>query len=615
MRCQSCQKLFTGRPNFCPSCGKSIDWGLIKKQRKRSSFIAAVAFFLIFLGIAYTITSYSSGTQSSNAVAAFFYAGAGIFGLIVASHFLRILSHYLLRARANGKRSPLRIVIFSALIGLLLVSLLSLYLFISYDSMEQSLLVLQDTAAEATMAKLIGDGLQRRQAVLPTFASMSWVASTARIRTDWLFRYDPNNKLSDYQKALTAWTAQIRDAGGKPSEWQNVPAAPRDFTLSLNDHKASELLLVSVKQLAILKQMGDLAVKNEDRQAMRYVAAKLLLQKHWLEGLAHSKDSGFFAFRLMPRAYAYDVTPRTVCYYNRPVGNGGKMSYCAEEAITTTTEMYNAAESYAEEGETADENWIGLNDYDGMQMLGCYGCVFTGEPDEKVQYPEMVQDFMDDCHGRGGTIDGAGTVKTRMPTTESGYTCVYNRGGKSCWDMLTYSGGYYAGGNTGCPEANLLPQVVVEPPGNDDNGDGDTNSAGVNVDGSPSTNTGDGDVGCDIDGDYSVSGTIVMTSNLEALNFSQPTSHVLQVRNNALIDTEGGSHPIGSDGRVTISEYVAMPSDEFGTSGSGGAYVTYDFYCSGGQALVSGVFSGSTSASNEGFSITIQYSGNVSGGK
>lgn len=87
--------------------------------------------------------------------------------------------------------------------------------------------------------------------------------------------------------------------------------------------------------------------------------------------------------------------------------------------------------------------------------------ITTGAPDT-FEVPKDVQDFYDECTGKGGVITGEGGVKERLPTTEEGYTCWYEN--RSCWDFLTYSRERFMGGNPGCPEtANLVDRAVPAP--------------------------------------------------------------------------------------------------------------------------------------------------------
>ena len=96
---------------------------------------------------------------------------------------------------------------------------------------------------------------------------------------------------------------------------------------------------------------------------------------------------------------------------------------------------------------------ITLENDDTLAPVG----ITTGEPDEYV-VTEDVQQFFDECTGKGGIITGKGGVKERLPTTEEGYTCWYQD--RDCWDFLTYSKERFMGGNPGCPEANLVDKVV-----------------------------------------------------------------------------------------------------------------------------------------------------------
>ncbi len=162
----------------------------------------------------------------------------------------------------------------------------------------------------------------------------------------------------------------------------------------------------------------------------------------------------------------YQTPTRKIC-----IGTGGSHVrvkdgpdtgvYCVEEVVQAVSEIELPAIGIAQGDKIAYSEWDGK-----WHNLEGLGVVSTGEPSTQGNSP-AVQEFYDDCAAEGGTVGGTGIAKSRLPTTEAGYTCNYkidngHGGATDCWAFLTYSGGQYAGGNDGCMERNLLPDTARE---------------------------------------------------------------------------------------------------------------------------------------------------------
>jgi hypothetical protein len=160
----------------------------------------------------------------------------------------------------------------------------------------------------------------------------------------------------------------------------------------------------------------------------------------------------------------YQTPTRRIC-----IGRGGTSTgsngptnvYCLEDVLQSTNGIDASAIDFAEGKKDSNTTWDnGWHNLEGM------GVISTGEPSSSGNSP-TVQKFYDECAAKGGTVGGAGLAKSRLPTTESGYTCNYkidngHGGATDCWALLTYSGGGYMGGNEGCAEQNLLPNTAKE---------------------------------------------------------------------------------------------------------------------------------------------------------
>jgi cbb3-type cytochrome oxidase subunit 3 len=433
----------------------------------------------------------------------------------------------------------------------------------NYQRSAQSLFLLQDILTETASVKIMGDSIVDGH---PTpKASYANAIAAATKSADQLAVLSVPEKLKDYKRAAVSWTNRILAGAKNPGTWNKLINAPGDFQLELNDNKAEEWLNVCLQNIAVLKEFGDTAIENNDREAMRYIAAKLLVQQHWLKGIMHSEDVSFLSFAGTPAHAEYingmyipDVGPsgcvevpggppcpssqprntytppqttptksksttdsgtadakktqtpertyravpiknalvpgqnftfgpeRTVC-----PGRGSCQSASYESAVqSVTASAIDFAEGRAGAAEKWKNTWKELNKLmpegqsgtppswpaiagghsletsagvtaEGGSPKEALAGVTVGVTGLSIKLSPLVQLFYDQCKSRNGIVGGANTVKAKLPTTESGYICVYEYdspawGKNPCWDFLTYSGGRYLGGNTGCPEGNLF---------------------------------------------------------------------------------------------------------------------------------------------------------------
>lgn len=158
--------------------------------------------------------------------------------------------------------------------------------------------------------------------------------------------------------------------------------------------------------------------------------------------------------------------PRKVCIGRGGISTGSSPTnvYCIEDTVQYLQEIEASAVGFAQGDKKAKDSWDGT--WHNLEGIG----VTVGQPSNNTAnnnttgYSPSVQNFYNGCQGKGGVVGGAGVVKSNLPTSESGYTCEYKVKDKNgadipCWDFLTYSGGRYMGGNTGCEQKNLLPPV------------------------------------------------------------------------------------------------------------------------------------------------------------
>ncbi len=225
------------------------------------------------------------------------------------------------------------------------------YLQASFDNLVVSANLIGDGLSEAVVAKDAGDMIVAKKKNLP--AEYTWKNLYDRTATvaGLLGGLVAPGRLEDYKKICTIWTVKVREAAKDGKTWSEVPAGPGDFVISLRDKEAQELVKNSLMKLAEIRQFGDLAVANKDREALRRISAKLLVQKHWLDGITHYQPAGILASLVTP-AYAYEVEGKKVCF---TTWNGKPL--CSLEVQEINTEMYNAANDVIDEKKDAETAW------------------------------------------------------------------------------------------------------------------------------------------------------------------------------------------------------------------------------------------------------------------
>jgi len=564
----------------------------------------------------------------------------------------------------------------------------------NYQKSAEVLPLFQDSLAEASAAKIMGDSIIIGH---PTSgASFTKVKNSAETIAKRLSDLTVPSQLDDYKRVAVNWSNAIAASAKDTKTWKDLPSQPADFQLTLNDGKAKEWLKTSIQNIQILKEFGDTAIKNKDREAMRYIAARLLVQQHWVNGILHSKDAGFLSFNLVSPALASSANPLEVppigpagpvpcwqvctwvvegkrnatdklylwnmyrCDYcgqtaqpqqqqqnqpqqpaqqNQPAAatspgstpaagtapltrpevpstatgefqygpgirnvclsiTGVAGAYCAQAVAESTWEIEASAIGFTAAQEGATEAWDGA-----WHNAEAMGGISVGEPVIGItEHSPRVQAFYDSCGARGGIVGGSGQAMARVPTTEGGYRCEYKQNGNSCWDLLTYSGGRYMGGNSGCPEENLVPVAPAEeaipttaaPAPTKKTAPATTDKTAPTPvptpkpTPTPTTNIWDGTysvscvMGCHDDSCIFTGGGCISQPDI-----SQKFNFNIQVQNDAVISSADPDHQlgyIGPDGKA--GTYVIMfPNNS-------GGYLDSRFSSSGGKAVVSGNLDG-----------------------
>lgn len=553
--CSNCGEKLIEDSKFCPKCGSGIDAALSKKPSSRFSKSKLTGFVLAttIAGFALVFAVEKNEKDLQIPIAVAFIILASFLGIwIIASIFKSLFKFS--KSSFISFKNLFRLFLKHPIIGTLILAIFAILIFAlnqfvsdyEYKQINKSLGVVQDSAAEAALAKSEKDG------------------SAAKKVSDNLSKADPPRRLKNYTLSLKTWTDKIARS-------ENPADEPDPFSLSLTMDQAQDAFRASLAYITGLKTFGDDAIKRGDKQTMRYVAAKLLIQKHWLDGIANSQDPGFLS--LSPgTVYALEGKRRNPCIA------GGKV--CLADAGRLVQGVYRSALGYGigETGSNKDwaDNW------------GKAAPITEASDQSSSESTAPVQSFLDECKNKGGFIGGV--TKERLPTTEDGRTCRYQD--SKCWDFLTYSGGRYKGGANGCEEQGLLPKPKPTPTPKPDTKQNQGQDQQI-IEPPVTTSSWDGTYGVDADVECD------LPSVVDIKQF--PGLDHIAVSNNA-ITSQGGTFPIDSAGGAQASMNLSY----------GGATVqatqNYHFYRSNGENMVNGNFqmTGSSGAGNVSFTFSCQ---------
>ena len=316
--------------------------------------------------------------------------------------------------------------------------------------------LVQDHLASAFYNKEIGDALAANKKV-PAGTDWQKISDDNFTIGDSLFSLYPaigNSAANDYHTVVLDWMIAIETATENLGDWGKLAAQPEIVTISVNDSQLTNYYSEAVTKLAALKEFGDKALRDNDLESMRFIAARLAALDYWLATLEQAQDPGILGLALgKVNAYVGTIPNRKPC-----ISRGGN-NLCLQDTRKIVQGVYRSAHNYTVGEPSAPQEWTNSWDTAAPQIeaagVPVGGAGITVGQDEPAKVPEVLQEFYDGCSARGGVVNGSGGVKTNLPTTESGNTCWY---GKGCWDFLTNSGGRYQGGAPNCPKENLIPE-------------------------------------------------------------------------------------------------------------------------------------------------------------
>lgn len=179
----------------------------------------------------------------------------------------------------------------------------------SYLKETKALSAIQDNLIDITSAKLIGNSIIAGKKI--SGWSLENVKTTTETASQKLTNLSVPAVLDNYQQVTIIWANKIAKATQNIQTWRKLGNQPGDFPLELSKRQAQTFFQFSIKAVAFLKKYGADAIKNKDHEAMRQITAKLLVQKHLLNAILYSTESGRITL-LATSVYASNQDPTQV---------------------------------------------------------------------------------------------------------------------------------------------------------------------------------------------------------------------------------------------------------------------------------------------------------------
>lgn len=362
------------------------------------------------------------------------------------------------------------------LAGIILFTGVFIYRGQKYKGLPNTLFLTQETLAEVAVAKKAGDALAAGKKDVPGYLLWENVQRVAGDMANQLSNLTNKNLLSAYGKSGIAWANKIRDAAKDPSKWKDVPDEPDTFTITLRQSEATELYKNSMAKITELIQFGDYALSKKDHEAMRYIAARLLVQRHWLESLKNYQAPNSIFGQLVSPAYATGPNSR-LCAFSVGVCSEDETQKQMDDIIDKLKVVYVNAFTYSvntlsKDQKDMESKWLEATRQilATMQQQKVLSEDTVKQVTEIMQtngllpgQPPKLQTFKTDCVGKGGTFGEGGQSMKGMPTQEQGFYCNFKKQDNFCWDYLSYSGNGFSGGSSDCAKLGLLPGDYSSP--------------------------------------------------------------------------------------------------------------------------------------------------------
>jgi type IV secretory pathway TrbF-like protein len=285
MRCPKCKRNIGLINKYCPNCGTAAPKAPPGQRKKRVIiFLIWLLVFILLIPIIYYFASHASNAQN-------YTSKDNFLGAMIVAFFSACALYLIYKLIRFSIRRPIWGIPILVIFVVIPAAILSVFFYPSYTQ-NKALSGIQNNLADITSAKLLGNSVMNKKSDF----SFDSVQSSIAAASEKLINLSVPDALKNYQAAAILWSVRIASAAGQAADWKKLKNQPDAFPLILTDNNAGSYFSASIKIVEDLKKSGEDAIKNKDYEAMRQIAAKLLVQEHWLNAILYSQKENTVGF-------------------------------------------------------------------------------------------------------------------------------------------------------------------------------------------------------------------------------------------------------------------------------------------------------------------------------
>ena len=285
MRCPKCKRNIGLINKYCPNCGTAAPKAPPGQRKKRVIiFLIWLLVFILLIPIIYYFASHASNAQN-------YTSKDNFLGAMIVAFFSACALYLIYKLIRFSIRRPIWGIPILVIFVVIPAAILSVFFYPSYTQ-NKALSGIQNNLADITSAKLLGNSVMNKK----SDSSFDSVQSSIAAASEKLINLSVPDALKNYQAAAILWSVRIASAAGQAADWKKLKNQPDAFPLILTDNNAGSYFSASIKIVEDLKKSGEDAIKNKDYEAMRQIAAKLLVQEHWLNAILYSQKENTVGF-------------------------------------------------------------------------------------------------------------------------------------------------------------------------------------------------------------------------------------------------------------------------------------------------------------------------------
>jgi hypothetical protein len=299
----------------------------------------------------------------------------------------------------------------------------------NYSSAKAILPLMQENLIEVVAYKTAGNQLNSDKKDYALGYQWPAIKEMARRAVPALISLPSAKILEDYRKNTVIWLGKMRDTTENPKEWVNLGDAPASFTIKLNKSQAAEQFKLAAQDVLVLKKIGDYNIKNVDIDGMRYVLARAIVKKYFIEAIVASQSKNG------------KVEP--LCYMDKD------KKVCSDKILKLADDVIKNVKDLLNFDETSVKKWPEI----WAETIKNIDSSLAGEAKDAKDFPGE-QAFTDECYARGGELSDLPVLSGNFFNNELGGVCNFKLKNDICWDFLSASGGRFSGGSSGCSTKN-----------------------------------------------------------------------------------------------------------------------------------------------------------------